>query len=406
MATPSNRNRRRHTGSSDDEDIVLIATALLLDSSSSEEDVQPIPRGPRHPQRNFEVQGEAYTNFLLNGNPRTMTDLLRVDSFTFVSLVGLIVERGRIDWNRKRLSVEVSLAMFLYICGLNHRMRTTADRFQCSTDTVHRHFKYMVRALCNVAPLVIHPPDMNEVPAKIVNDRRFNPWFENCVGAIDGTHVDAWVPASREGRYRGRKTVKTWNVMAICSFDGKFTFVYPGWEGSAHDSRVLAAAVADEVNNFPHPPAHKYYLVDAGYPNTIGFLAPYRGQRYHKDDFDGPNTVYESAMDLFNHRHAMLRNDIEKCFGVLKGRFKILKGMPNFDEVRQPLIVTACCVVHNWVIMQRGWDDQFEEMMENGGNPPQFPAIPLDMSRGATDGMGNVRDGIAASMWEAYVNSH
>lgn len=233
MATPSTRNTRHGTGSSDDEDIVLIATALLLDSSSSEEDVQPIPRGPRRPQRNF----------------------------------------------------------------------------------------------------------------------------ENCVGAIDGTHVDAWVAASREGRYRGRKTVKTWNVMAVCSFDGKFTFVYPRWEGSAHDSRVLAAAVADEVNNFPQPPAHKFYLVDAGYPNTTGFLAPYRGQRYHKDDFDGPNTVYESAMDLFNHRHAMLRNDIEKCFGVLKGRFKILKGMPNFDEIRQPLIVTACCVVHNWVIMQRGWDD-------------------------------------------------
>ncbi|KAH7847178.1 hypothetical protein Vadar_022900 [Vaccinium darrowii] len=347
MATPSTRNTRHGTGSSDDEDIVLIATALLLDSSSSEEDVQPIPRGPRRPQRNFEVDGEAYTNFLLNGNPHTMTDLLRVDSFTFVSLVGLIVERGRIDWNRKHLSVQVSLAMFLYICGLNHRMRTTADRFQCSTETVHCHFKYMVRALCNVAPLVIHPPDMNEVPAKIVNDRRFNPWFENCVGAIDGTHVEAWVPASREGRYRGRKTVKTWNVMAICSFDGKFTFVYPGWEGSAHDSRVLAAAVADEVNNFPHPPARMISM--------------------------GP-TPFTS--------------------------------MPNFDEIRQPLIVTACCVVHNWVIMQRGWDDQFEEMVENGGNPPQFPTIPLDMSRATTDEMGNVRDGIAASMWEAYVNSH
>ncbi|KAH7858729.1 hypothetical protein Vadar_027258 [Vaccinium darrowii] len=318
MATPSSINRRHGTSSSDDEDIVLIATALLLDSSSSEEDVQPIPRGPRRPQRNFEVHGEAYTNFLLNGNPHMMTDLLRVDSFTFVSLVGLILERGRIDWNRKRLSVEVSLAMFLYICGLNHRMRTTADRFQCSTETVHRHFKYM-----------------------------------NCVGAIDGTHVDAWVPTSREGRYRD-----------------------------------------------------KFYLVDAGYPNTIGFLAPYRGQRYHKDDFDGPNTVYESAMDLFNHRNAMLRNDIEKCFGVLKDRFKILKGIPNFDEIRHPLIVTACCVIHNWVIMQRGWNDQFEEMVENGGNPPQFPAIPLDMSRGATDGMGNVRDGIAASMWKDYVNSH
>ncbi|KAH7845834.1 hypothetical protein Vadar_006567 [Vaccinium darrowii] len=179
-----------------------------------------------------------------------------------------------------------------------------------------------------------------------------------------------------------------------------------GWEGSAHDSRVLAAAVADEVNNFPHPPqVNKYYVIYAGYPNTVGYLAPCRGQRYHMDAFDGPNNVYDSASDLFNHGHAMLRNDIEKCFGVLKGRFKILKVMPNFAEVRQPLLVIACCVVQNWIIMQRGWDDLFEQMIENDENPPQFLGIPLDMSRGASNAMGDVRDGIAASMWEEY-NGH
>jgi hypothetical protein len=31
----------------------------------------------------------------------------------------------------------------------------------------------------------------------------------------------------------------------------------------------------------------KYDLVDFGYPNKKGFLAPYRGQRYHIPEFQG-----------------------------------------------------------------------------------------------------------------------
>ncbi len=29
----------------------------------------------------------------------------------------------------------------------------------------------------------------------------------------------------------------------------------------------------------------KYYLVDVGYPNRPGYLAPYKGQRYHVPEF-------------------------------------------------------------------------------------------------------------------------
>lgn len=105
--------------------------------------------------------------------------------------------------------------------------------------------------------------------------------------------------------------------MAACSFDMKFTFVYSGWEGSAHDSRVFLAAVTRPNLEFPHPPINKYYVVDAGYTNMPGYLAPYRGERYHLNQYNGPNGVYNSPRELFNHRHS-LRNVIERTFGVLK----------------------------------------------------------------------------------------
>ena len=67
---------------------------------------------------------------------------------------------------------------------------------------------------------------------------------QNCVGVIDGTHVRAFVPPEIQGRFRDRKDGTTQNVLVAISFGLKFTYVLVGWEGSAHDSRVLNDAFA------------------------------------------------------------------------------------------------------------------------------------------------------------------
>ena len=67
---------------------------------------------------------------------------------------------------------------------------------------------------------------------------------QDCVGAIDGTYVRVSVPPEIQGRFRGRKDGTMQNVLAVISFDLKFTYVLAGWEGSAHDSRVLNDAFA------------------------------------------------------------------------------------------------------------------------------------------------------------------
>ena len=52
------------------------------------------------------------------------------------------------------------------------------------------------------------------------------------------------MPPKIQGRFRGCKDGTTQNVLAAISFDLKFTYVLVGWEGSAHDSRVLNDAFA------------------------------------------------------------------------------------------------------------------------------------------------------------------
>ena len=59
----------------------------------------------------------------------------------------------------------------------------------------------------------------------------------DCIGAIDGTHIQVVIGEDKKVPYLRRKGVPTQNVMVACDFDLPFTFVMAGWEGVAHDTR-------------------------------------------------------------------------------------------------------------------------------------------------------------------------
>ncbi|GFP90064.1 hypothetical protein PHJA_001150200 [Phtheirospermum japonicum] len=108
-----------------------------------------------------------------------------------------------------------------------------------------------------MAPEYIRAPDFDVVPEWIQKNPKLFPYFKDCVGAIDGTIIPAWVPHQKHGTYRSRKRTLSQNVMAACDFNLNFTFVLSGWEGSANDARVLAEALVLPSNNFPWPPQGK-----------------------------------------------------------------------------------------------------------------------------------------------------
>ena len=59
--------------------------------------------------------------------------------------------------------------------------------------------------------------------------------------------------------------------------------------------------------------AGKYFLVDVRYTDGQGFLAPYRGTRYHLNEWIG--NAPQSYKGLFNLRHASAQNAIERSLG-------------------------------------------------------------------------------------------
>ncbi|XP_059623049.1 uncharacterized protein LOC132266213 [Cornus florida] len=202
-------------------------------------------------------------------------------------------------------------------CYENFRMYPEIFRTLCSTLKV-----------CQLGTHIIAPPDFSVIPNKIKDSSRFNPYFKHYVGAIDGTHIPATLPVATQLPFRGRKGYTTQNVMAVCDFDMRFTYVLAGWEGSANDSRILKEYIENEEYRRSKPP---------------------RGRE-----------------EVFNHRHSFFRNIIEQCFGLLKMRFVILKAMPPYKFSTQVLIVMACCTLHNFIRNQYQPDDLFD-----GDDPPQ-----------------------------------
>jgi hypothetical protein len=87
-----------------------------------------------------------------------------------------------------------------------------------------------------------------------------------------------------------------------------------------------------------------FMLVDSGYPNKEGFLAPYKGQRYHVPEFQHGPPV--GLKEVFNHSHSSLRNMIEWCFGIIKNKWRILGYLPSYLIHKQPQIIVACMTLH------------------------------------------------------------
>jgi hypothetical protein len=89
--------------------------------------------------------------------------------------------------------------------------------------------------------------------------------------------------------------------------------------------------------------------VDCGFANRRQFLTPLRGVRYHLKDFGGQGCHPRNASELFNLRHASLRNVIERVFGIFKLRFTIFKIAPPFAYETQAELVSVCAGLHNFL---------------------------------------------------------
>ncbi|GJW71115.1 ALP1-like protein [Tanacetum coccineum] len=98
--------------------------------------------------------------------------------------------------------------------------------------------------------------------------------LKGCLVALDGTSIRVTPPSDQKPRYQTRKSNIATNVLGVFCPNMQFIYVLPGWEGSTHDGRVLRDDISRDDGL--KVPQGCYYLVDVGYCNASGFLAPFR----------------------------------------------------------------------------------------------------------------------------------
>ncbi|XP_022030420.2 uncharacterized protein LOC110931331 [Helianthus annuus] len=122
--------------------------------------------------------------------------------------------------------------------------RFVQESFNHFGETIHRHFYRVLAAVLRMSADIIKPAANynDDVPAHILNNPPYYPMFKNCIGAIDGTHVRASAQLNEQS--------KSLDAYEACT-------------------RRRSLWDEDDVD-------YKYYVVDVGYPNTRGYLAPYK----------------------------------------------------------------------------------------------------------------------------------
>ncbi|KAL6888952.1 hypothetical protein ACP4OV_009978 [Aristida adscensionis] len=310
--------------------------------------------------------------------------------------------------NTRGVSVEEKIGMFMYMLSQNASFQKLSEKFQHSTETIHRHIKACFDAVTSLTCEFVKPPS-TAVHWKISSDRNYGPYFEDCIGAIDGIHIPMTVSDSESAPYRNKDGSLSQNVMLACDFDLNFVYVCCGREGSASDAAVLYSAMESGFQI----PRGKYYLVDGGYANTPSFLAPYTGVPYQIEVQEQSNFQPRDYRELFNLRHAQLRNHINHAIGLLKMRFPILNVATSYRKETQFKIPAAAVILHN--IIQRQSGD--EEWLSNQTVPfssRKLVTLPSGDDTYGNDvgalnnqcGMGNaLRDGIARRMWADHQRS-
>lgn len=295
--------------------------------------------------------GKMYLEELLTQpSPVPIFETLRMKKQTFLLLCDELRALGLKDNKRSAnticLKLEEKVAIFLDILGSGSANRTAANNWQHSNGTISRAFTNVLLIVGTkfLKKMVVQPTSDTPTSSKVRLNPRWSPYFDNAVGAFDGTHVPLLVAKRDAERFRSRKGHTSTNVLAACNFSYEFTYIYAGFEGRAHDSKVLRSAMLLPRNPFRIPDG-KIYLADAGYGVTEKILVPYKGERYHLNEYRNgrqPRTKEE----MYNLRHSQLRMSIEKIFGVLQKKFPFITRPIQYKTTnsinKANLIIYSC----------------------------------------------------------------
>lgn len=174
--------------------------------------------------------------------------------------------------------------------------------------------------------------------------------FPNCLGAIDGKHVQITPPPNSGSYYYNYKGTHSLVLMAIVNANYEFILCDFGTNGRVSDGGVIEntlfyeklkngkLSIPEQANSKNSSGPLPYVFVgDEAFALRSDFLKPFAQKELNKEK------------RVFNYRLSRARRIVENVFGILASKFRIFHTPINLKIENIEKVVMTCCVLHNFL---------------------------------------------------------
>lgn len=242
--------------------------------------------------------------------------------------------RNRVALSLNRLSSGNSLRGCAETYGIHESTASIIVREFCAA--IEKHLKPLVIEKQSAATLKRIATEFEEL--------RGLPYV---IGAIDGSHIPIIAPPLDPTSYYCRKGFYSVLLQGVVDNKCRFWDYDFGWAGRCHDWTLFQNSdIGKKVMKGELLP---YKLIgDAAYPMRPWFYSPFKGEK------EG----LSRAKGHWNFIQSSTRMAIERAFGILKGRWRILLKRIDMPLRHVPNVVTTCICLHNLCIIHK---DKFDD---------------------------------------------
>lgn len=269
---------------------------------------------------------------------------------------------------RDAIPVRQRVAVCIWRLATGEPLRLVSKRFGLGISTCHK----LVLEVCSAIRTVLMPkflqwPDENKM-RMIKNEFNSMSGIPNVGGSMYTTHVPIIAPKISVAAYfnkrhteRNQKTSYSITVQGVVDPKGVFTDVCIGWPGSMPDDQVLEKSALSQRAN--RGLLRDVWIVgNSNFPLMDWVLVPYTHQ----------NLTW--TQHAFNEKIGDVQRVAKEAFTRLKGRWSCLQKRTEVKLQDLPVVLGACCVLHNICEMRNEeWDPELnfelfdDEMIPENG---------------------------------------
>lgn len=161
-------------------DLIVAIVPLILQFENADEAL---------PYHDSILTGQLRYNEILNSeNPHRFLDECRMSKSVFILFVDFMRERGLLS-DSMHICAGQKIMIFLTLLK-GGKNREIHSMWQHSGSTISAILEEVLNCFERVQTVIFVPPP-TETPENILNNPKFSPFFDNCIGALDGSHVHA-----------------------------------------------------------------------------------------------------------------------------------------------------------------------------------------------------------------------